>query len=93
MRFGTSFFPSAVRNVSILCAVTLAATGCGSSAGMTGGSLLPPVPRTPGAIVTNAAWGFEDANGEWKTESGEWVHLPAEDAANLFLWIEHAEGL
>ena len=60
MRFGISFFPSAVRNVS---------------------------------IVTNAAWGFEDANGEWKTESGEWVHLPAEDAANLFLWIEHAEGL
>lgn len=37
------------------------------------------------------AWGYEHG-GTWNTEQGEWIHLPAGEAGELLLWIEHAEG-
>lgn len=43
-----------------------------------------------GAVMTNTEWRFLK-NGEWEGKTGEWIHLPAADAANLFLWIEQAE--
>ena len=49
-----------------------------------------PAPMTPGAVMTNTEWRFLK-NGEWEGKTGEWIHLPAADAANLFLWIEQAE--
>ena len=30
--------------------------------------------------------------GETFTESGEWVHLPADEAGNLLLWIKSVEA-
>lgn len=45
---------------------------------------------TPGAILTEA-WAYEE-DGQWKMEQGDWIHLPANEGAELLLWIEHAEG-
>ena len=70
-----------------LCALTAALHGCGSSGALTS---VPPAPMTPGAVMTNTEWRFLK-NGEWEGKTGEWIHLPAADAANLFLWIEQAE--
>lgn len=50
----------------------------------------PPAPMDAGAVMTNTEWRFLK-NGEWEGKTGEWIHLPATDAANLFLWIEQAE--
>lgn len=37
----------------LLCALTLALSGCASSAALTGATPLPPAPTTPGAIITD----------------------------------------
>lgn len=70
-----------------LCVLTAALHGCGSSGALTSA---PPAPATPGTIITEA-WAYE-ADGQWTRVSGEWVHLPAAEAGELLLWIEHAEG-
>lgn len=70
------------------CALALLTCGCATVAEPTGG--LPPAPTTPGAIATEA-WSY-DYGGTWNTEQGEWIHLPADEAGELLLWIEHAEG-
>ena len=46
---------------------------------------------TPGAIITEA-WAYEE-DGQWKMEQGGWIHIPANEGAELLLWIEHAEEL
>ena len=71
-----------------LCALTAALHGCGSSGALTS---VPPTPMTPGAIITEA-WAYEE-NGRWEQVEGEWIHLPANEGAELLLWIEHAEEL
>ena len=50
-----------------------------------------PAPMTPGAIITEA-WAYEEG-GRWEQVEGEWIHLPANEGAELLLWIEHAEEL
>lgn len=74
--------------VWMLCALTLALSGCASSAALT--NALPPPPTTPGAIVTDE-WHYT-LHGGLITVKGQWVHLPAAEAGELLLWIEHAEG-
>ena len=78
--------------VWMLCTLTLALSGCASSAGLTSAraNALPPVPTTPGAIVTDE-WHYT-LHGGLITVKGQWVHLPAVEAGELMLWIEHAEG-
>ena len=71
-----------------LCALTAALHGCGSSGALTS---VPPAPMTPGAIITEA-WAYEEG-GRWEQVEGEWIHLPANEGAELLLWIEHAEEL
>ena len=72
----------AVRLVFLLCVLTFLAHGCASTGALTSAS--------PPAVMTNTEWRFLK-NGEWEGKTGEWIHLPATDAANLFLWIEQAE--
>ena len=60
----------------------------GSSGALTS---VPPAPMTPGAIITEA-WAYEEG-GRWEQVEGEWIHLPANEGAELLLWIEHAEEL
>ena len=68
---------TAIKNALTLCALTLALSGCASSAGLTGGTTpLPPAPTTPGAIITD-----------------DYVCIPHREAGELLLWIERAEGL
>ncbi|WP_276819568.1 hypothetical protein [Mailhella massiliensis] len=45
----------------------------------------------PGAIATDA-WSYE-YQGQTVTVPGEWIHLPASEAAELQLWMEQAGGL
>ena len=45
---------------------------------------------TPGAIVTDA-WSYTQS-GALVAVDGQWVHLPAAEAGDLMLWIEHAES-
>lgn len=71
-----------------LCALTLLASGCASSAGLTRD--LPPAPLTPGAIVTDD-WRYL-RDGKFVQVPGQWVHLPAPEAGELLLWIESAGG-
>lgn len=71
-----------------LCALTAALHGCGSSGALTS---VPPAPMTPGAIITEA-WAYKEG-GRWEQVGGEWIHLPANEGAELLLWIEHAEEL
>lgn len=78
----------AVRLVLLPCVLTFPVLGCASTGALTSAS--PPAPMTPGAVMTNTEWRFLK-NGEWERKTGEWIHLPAADAANLFLWIEQAE--
>ena len=70
-------------------ALALLTSGCNAVAGRT--SALPPAPATPGALVTDG-WAYREA-GQWKTVTGEWVHLPAQEAGELQLWIEQAESI
>ena len=79
----------AVRLVFLLCVLTFLAHGCASTGALTSAS--PPAPMTPGAIITEA-WAYEEG-GRWKQVEGEWIHLPANEGAELLLWIEHAEEL
>ena len=69
-----------------LCVLTAALHGCGVV-----GASVPPAPMTPGAIITEA-WAYEEG-GRWEQVEGEWIHLPANEGAELLLWIEHAEGI
>lgn len=91
MRLWTASNLRAVMLVWTLCATILPASGCASSAGLTGvrTNALPPAPTTPGAIVTND-WSYE-RDGELVTKRGRWVHLPEAEAGELLLWIERAE--
>lgn len=72
----------------MLCALTLAASGCASSGA--GTSALPPAPATPGALLTEG-WYWRDGES-LRAESGQWLHLPAAEAGELLLWIETVEG-
>lgn len=72
----------------MLCALTLAASGCRSSGA--GTSALPPAPATPGALLTDG-WCWRDGE-TLRTESGQWLHLPAAEAGELLLWIETMEA-
>jgi len=45
---------------------------------------------TPGAMVTEA-WVYTTPQGVVQVP-GTWVHLPADEAGELELWIERAEG-
>lgn len=83
--FGTT----AARFAPVLCALALLTSGCNAVAGRT--SALPPAPATPGALVTDG-WGYRE-DGQCKALTGEWVHLPAQEAGELQLWIEQAESL
>lgn len=80
---------TAARLALALCALALLTSGCSAVAGRT--SALPPAPATPGALVTDG-WAYREA-GQWKTVPGEWVHLPAQEAGELQLWIEQAESI
>lgn len=73
--------------VWVLCVLTAALHGCGVVGAPTS---VPPAPMTPGAIITEA-WAYEE-DGRWEQVEGEWIHLPANEGAELLLWIEHAEG-
>ena len=76
-------------SVLLLCALLLVLPGCQNSGGLTSASL-SPAPTTPGALVTNS-WAYE-SGGKLVTVDGEWVHLPAGQAGELLLWVEHAEA-
>ncbi len=76
---------------TMLCVLMPALHGCAGTAAPT--SAFPPAPSTPGAIVTNTEWRFLRGDGCWDSRAGEWIHLPAAEAADLFLWIEAAEGM
>ncbi len=69
-----------------LCALILPASGCASSAALTS----VPAPTTPGAVVTDS-WCYESGDA-LVTVPGQWVHLPADEAGELLLWIESVEG-
>lgn len=51
MRFLISSWPRGAHSALMLCALTLLLSGCTSLAGKM--NALPPVPRTPGAVVTD----------------------------------------
>lgn len=89
MNCSRSTAPGAAKRALLLCGLTLALSGCAASAVRTGGPA--PAPRTPGAIVTND-WSYERA-GEQVIQHGQWLHLPADEAGDLLLWLENAEGL
>lgn len=74
--------------VPLLCVLLLCLSGCASLAA---GTSVLPAPRTPGAIATND-WSYERADGTSAKQSGEWLHIPADEAGDLLLWIEHAEA-
>ncbi len=69
-----------------VCVPMVLAAGCNASAAKTG-----VLPTTPGAIATEA-WSYE-YQGQTVTVPGEWIHLPASEAAELQLWMEQAGGL
>ncbi len=78
------FETTAAKLALALCALALLTSGCNAVAGRT--SALPPAPATPGALVTDG-WAYREA------VTGEWVHLPAQEAGELQLWIEQAESI
>ena len=84
---GASVSPAGGLTATALCALTLLVTGCVNSGAAT--SVLPPVPMTPGAIVTDEWWYAED--GGLTQVDGQWLHLPADEAGELLLWIEWVE--
>ena len=75
-----------VRIMLTVCVPMVLAAGCNASAAKTG-----VLPTTPGAIATEA-WSYE-YQGQTVTVPGEWIHLPASEAAELQLWMEQAGGL
>lgn len=64
--------------------------GCSAGAGLTSAASPGPAPMTPGAMVTEA-WVYTTPQGVVQVP-GTWVHLPADEAGELELWIERAEG-
>ncbi len=60
--------------------------GCSAGEGLT----LGPAPTTPGALVTED-WSYSSQQ-ETVDVPGTWVHLPADEAGELELWIERAEA-
>ena len=79
---------NAGRIASMIFALTLPVAGCGSSVGKMTDP--PPMPMTRGAIATES-WSYDRA-GKTVTMPGEWLHLPAEEAGELLLWMEQAGG-
>ncbi|WP_297829238.1 hypothetical protein [uncultured Desulfovibrio sp.] len=80
-------FARSARNAALaLCALIPLASGCAGSAALTG----VPAPATPGAVVTDS-WCYESGES-LVTVPGTWVHLPADEAGALLLWIEAMEG-
>ncbi|SBV91546.1 conserved exported hypothetical protein [uncultured Desulfovibrio sp.] len=73
----------------LLFGLILSLSGCASLAERTGAP--PPAPRTPGAIATNN-WSYVRADGSHVRQNGQWLHIPAAEAGELLLWIEHAEA-
>lgn len=76
----------------LLCLLMPGLYGCGTWAERTQGSTqgtLSTAPLTPGAIVTDS-WSYARGGGTVSV-SGTWVHLPAEEAGNLLLWIRQVE--
>ena len=76
----------------LLCLLTLAPSGCGTWAERTqeaAQGTLASAPLTPGATVTDS-WSYVRGSGTVSV-SGTWVHLPAEEAGNLLLWIRQVE--
>lgn len=88
MRSFISTARGGIRKGLLPCALILALSGCASSAARMSATL-PPAPRTPGALVTTD-WSYE-RDGELVTRHGQWLHLPADEAGDLLLWIEQAE--
>ncbi|HIW77698.1 MAG TPA: hypothetical protein H9874_00940 [Candidatus Bilophila faecipullorum] len=82
------FWRTAAGSAVTLCALTAALHGCAGAGALTG---VPPAPATPGAIVTGE-WSYAHGGGTVGVP-GEWVHLPAREAGELQLWIEHAEDV
>lgn len=82
-----SVSPASGLTATALCVLTLVVSGCANSGAAT--SALPPVPMTPGAIVTDKWWYAED--GGLTQVDGQWLHLPASEAGELLLWIEWVE--
>ena len=78
-----------IETVLLLFVMILVLPGCQSSAALMSASL-PQAPTTPGAVVTNS-WAYEH-DGQLVTKDGQWVHLPASEAGELLLWVEHAEA-
>lgn len=64
--------------------------GCSAGVGLTSAASPGPVPMTPGAMVTEA-WAYTTPQGVVQVP-GTWVHLPADEAGELELWIERVEG-
>lgn len=79
---------NAGRIASMIFVLILPAAGCSGSAVKT--TDLPPLPMTRGAIATES-WSYDRA-GKTVTMPGEWLHLPAEEAGELLLWMEQAGG-
>lgn len=77
MRCWTSCNPRVVKPASLLCALTLALNGCIHSAGLTG-------------VGANALPPAPTTPGAVVTD--EYICLPHAEAAELLLWIEHAEA-
>ena len=82
-----SVSPASGLTATALCVLTLVVSGCANSGAAT--RALPPVPMTPGAGVTNEWW-YADG-GELTRMDGQWLHLPADEAGELLLWIEWVE--
>lgn len=72
----------------LLCVLMLLPSGCSTWAGQTQ-ETLTAAPLTPGAIVTDS-WSYAREGGT-VVVSGTWVHLPADEAGNLLLWIRQVE--
>ena len=83
-----SVSPASGLTATALCVLTMVVSGCANSGAAT--SALPPVPMTPGAVVTNEWW-YADG-GELTRMDGQWLHLPADEAGELLLWIEWVEN-
>ena len=73
----------------LMCGIILLLNGCGSWVAKTNAQL--PAPRTPGAIVTND-WQYGRPDGSLVRQTGDWLHIPADEAGELLLWIEHTES-
>lgn len=37
-------------------------------------------------------WQYERPDGSLVRQTGDWLHIPADEAGELLLWIEHSES-